>query len=157
VVCIVAIHFGFWAENISAFSQEAQDLDEVTPSVAPDEIVGVFVQDWRFRGERHALRHFGDRLTLKSGMVVVSDLYDYPFAMVRRGGKGEDADLLPSYLEMQEIGATGYDDLSHIRYLIIRCGASQCAELDDWSTSGSGEFEISRESGAWRLYERRGG
>jgi hypothetical protein len=145
IVLVAAVHMGLWAEHFIAFRTEANTLRQVLPEPAPGAILGVHVTDATYRGDVEALHYAADYHTAWHGGIVVSNLYDFPFTVVRRRA---DETILPRRADVRAHGPDALVDYPHVRHVLVRGRLGDAPRFES-------HFHEARTAGRWRLYERR--
>ena len=74
-----------WAEHVAGFGPTARDLVALSRDAHPAGFGAYVVADTAYRGEAEALVHTANLATAFGHLPAQSELYDFPFARVRRG------------------------------------------------------------------------
>jgi hypothetical protein len=147
-VVLLAVHAALWAEHLASFRNEHRDLRAVLVEHEPQYVLGMYMADTRYRGEREAFVHFGDHATLVGGGPVVSHIYDFPQVQVERR---VSRDVFPMYQDIQTQGPSAYVDLAAIDDVLVRGGLTPGRD-DEFGCA----FVPVKTAGAWTLYRRAG-
>lgn len=140
--CFVAyVYTGLWIEHFAGFQSEQEDFLAVLPEDHNNQIVGFYIEDPTYRGDREALNNVGNYLTTLHQGISVNAMYDYPLWPIQRT---VGLEVLPVYHDINELDA--YLAYPHIKQIIHR-GKSQP------SIQFLSQYELARQHGQWELYQ----